>query len=664
MRDRSGQTIGRYHLIERVGKGGMAVVYRADDLRLKREVAIKFILTDAIPPNQLKVVMTRFEREALALAKLEHSNIIRIHDYGDFEGEPYLVMNYLPGGTLKQYTGQQLPYKEAFRRMIPVARALEYAHDQGIIHRDVKPANILITSRGEPMLSDFGIARLLQSEGETLTGTGMGGIGTPEYMAPEQWSGLKVGPPVDIYSLGMVLYELITGRVPFKADTPYAILMKVLHDPLPRPSAFVPGLPPRAEQVLMKALAKDEKDRFSSMGEMIRAMESLAGDEISPAKPAGASETRNLHGDNFQTSRIGPPSVPSARGGGQPTEIGNSQPWSQPNPSGPQDRSKGDISGQKPAIAPGFLKNPRVKLMLIALAILCLMALACAGIIVAGLFEQGPLAGFLSPQNQVEERTWEKDGMLQVLVPAGSFEMGSMDGEKDEQPPHMVTLDAFWMDKTEITNAMFSKFTRETGYRTDAEKEGSGWTWTGSVWEQISGADWAHPLGPSSHIAGKDRWPVVLVSWNDASEYCAWAGKRLPSEAEWEKAARGTDGRIYPWGNRAPACNLTNYNKGNDAFCVKDSNAVGSYPDGASPYGVMDMAGNVWEWVNDWYGEEYYASSPSTNPPGPVEGISKVLRGGGWYYTDNFIRTSYRNGQEPGNRDFNLGFRCASSPLP
>ena len=211
MTDYTGQTFDRYYILGSLGEGGMASVYKAYDTRLERDVALKIIRTDMFMPSALQQVIKRFEREAKSLAKLSHPNIVSIIDYGEHEGVPYLVMEYLPGGTLKdQLQGKPLPWQAAFRLLLPVARALQFSHQQGIIHRDVKPSNILITLSGEPMLSDFGIAKLLESEGSTsLTGTGVG-IGTPEYMAPEQWVG-KTSPQSDLYSLGVVLYEMIAG---------------------------------------------------------------------------------------------------------------------------------------------------------------------------------------------------------------------------------------------------------------------------------------------------------------------------------------------------------------------------------------------------------------------------------------------------------------------
>jgi len=287
-----GQSLGRYHILEQLGEGGMATVYKAYDTRLERDVAIKIIRRGAFPPEQLDRVLKRFEREAKALAKLSQPNIVKVLDFGDYQGSPYLVMEYLPGGTLKPRLGKPIPWREAARLLLPIAHALQFAHGQNIIHRDVKPSNILITQSGEPMLSDFGIAKILESEEATaLTGTGVG-VGTPEYMAPEQWAG-KVMPHSDIYSLGVIFYEMVTGRKPYIADTPPAILLKQATEPLPRPIQYVPDLPEGVEKVLLKALAKKFEDRYQSMGEFALALERLdraAGEVAQKAGPSRLME--------------------------------------------------------------------------------------------------------------------------------------------------------------------------------------------------------------------------------------------------------------------------------------------------------------------------------------------------------------------------------------
>jgi len=216
--------------------------------------------------------------------------------------------------------------------------------------------------------------------------------------------------------------------------------------------------------------------------------------------------------------------------------------------------------------------------------------------------------------------------------------MGSDSGDPNEKPVHTVTLDAFWIDRTEVTNAMYALC--------------------------VEAGKCPPPSSLNSYTrdsyygdAQYDNYPVIYVTWDNANAYCEWAGRRLPTEAEWEKAARGTDGRNYPWGDDAPDSTRLNYNVN-----VGDTTEVGQYPTGASPYGALDMAGNVWEWVNDWYDEAYYGNSPSENPQGPASGQYRVLRGGSWNDVDRYVRAAYRYRLVPGFIYLIIGLRCARSP--
>ncbi len=267
MQDLTGKSIGKYRIVEGLGQGGMATVYRAYDQQLERDVAIKLIRLEQFGPAVVEKMRLRFEREAKTLAKLTHPNIVNIIDYGEFEGIPYLVMPYLQGGTLKQYLGKPLSLEKAASLLTPIADALAYAHQKGIVHRDVKPANIMFTEGEQPMLTDFGIVRLLENEdGVTLTGTGMG-IGTPEYMSPEQGLGHEVDGRTDIYSLGTVFYELITGQKPYTAITPMEIVLKQSTVPLKKPSLLVSNLGDRTDQILLKAMAREPAERYQTMKE-------------------------------------------------------------------------------------------------------------------------------------------------------------------------------------------------------------------------------------------------------------------------------------------------------------------------------------------------------------------------------------------------------------
>ncbi|OQY90408.1 MAG: hypothetical protein B6D38_03705 [Anaerolineae bacterium UTCFX1] len=271
-----GKNIGRYKILSQLGKGGMAVVYEALDTTLDRRVAIKFIQPGK---EQIDIFLARFRREGKLLANLSHPHIVKIFDFGEFEGSPYLVMDYIQGGTLKDLMkGKPLSWQQSVQITIQIAGALEAAHKKGILHRDIKPSNILMANDRDPMLSDFGIAKIVVDDGETvttLTDTGVG-IGTPDYMAPEQGVG-KADERSDIYALGVVLYQLVTGRLPYHADTPLAVMLKKSMEPLPRPSTYVKGLPGQLESVLIKALAQRPAERFKSMSEFRQALETLIG---------------------------------------------------------------------------------------------------------------------------------------------------------------------------------------------------------------------------------------------------------------------------------------------------------------------------------------------------------------------------------------------------
>jgi formylglycine-generating enzyme required for sulfatase activity len=263
-------------------------------------------------------------------------------------------------------------------------------------------------------------------------------------------------------------------------------------------------------------------------------------------------------------------------------------------------------------------------------------------------------------------RTRLADGMVMVYIAGGEFLMGSADEDAkalaNEKPQHVVNLDAFWVDYTEVTVAQYAVFVAETGYRSTAEKMGWAYAYVESAkeWQRVKGADWQHPFGPTSNA--EDNHPVTQVTWNDAVEYCAWVGGSLPSEAQWEKAARGTDGRIYPWGDDFDGTRL-NYC---DTRCGGDTRyddgyqftaPVGSYPTGASPYGVLDMAGNVWEWTADWFTSSYNEQTAVQNPNGPA----RVLRGGSWNHDRAGMRAAYRLDAPPDTSVDNFGFRCVVS---
>ena len=564
-----GKHIDRYNIIDLLGQGGMATVYRAYDTRLEREVALKVIRHEAFPPDVLQNELKRFEREAKSLARLSHPNIVKVLDYGEYEGSPFLVMEYLPGGTLKQKIGSPIAWQDAMHLLLPVARGVEYAHNREIIHRDIKPSNILLAENETPTLSDFGIAKLFQNEGTLLTASGMA-MGTPEYMAPEQWTG-KTVPQSDMYALGVVLYEMVTGRRPYTADTPGGVFMMQVTEPVLFPRDIVPHLPEAVEQFLLKALSREPSNRHASMTEFIRDMELLLSNAETKV-PINRMET--LKGSPGQSS------------------------------------VRKDASSPSRKLVPFNWKAA-------TLGGVILLAIVAAAVVLMKK-KSTPLAA---------EITDSKNAVM-VLVPEGDFVMGSDNGDEDERPVHTVYLDEFYIDKYEVTNS---------DYRVCV----------------VDGVC-KPPQDMTNYNNPKyENHPVVYVDWEMARTYCDWRDAQLPTEAQWEKAARGMDARTYPWGEGI-ACSQANY-----LSCIEDTQPFDSYAGSLSPYGAYNMAGNAWEWVADWYSPAYDASE-TDNPVGAESGERRVLRGGGWNQHEYLLRTSARLGVVPTDVFLSFGFRCAS----
>jgi serine/threonine protein kinase len=266
------EKIGRYEIKSELGRGGMATVYRAYDPRFEREVALKVLPREFMHDGSFRV---RFEREAKTIASLEHPAIVPVYDVGEDDGQPYFVMRLMPGGSLSDSISKgPMPLKEAARIMNRLGPALDEAHAKGIIHRDLKPGNILFDRTNEPYVSDFGIAKIAQSQSSTVTGGAI--IGTPAYMSPEQAQGDTLDGRSDIYALGVILYEMLAGAQPYQATTPMAVVVKHITDPIPHILDWNPNLPAGIEAIIEKAMAKNPDQRFSTAGEMAIALNALA----------------------------------------------------------------------------------------------------------------------------------------------------------------------------------------------------------------------------------------------------------------------------------------------------------------------------------------------------------------------------------------------------
>ena len=340
-----GTMVGPYRIVEQLGKGGMATVYKAHQAALARYVAIK-VLPEFLAEEP--GFAERFQQEAVAVAKLRHPNILAVFDYGSQDNVAYIVNEFIDGGTLGDQVGKPLPVEYVAEVLRPVASALDYAHARGILHRDIKPSNILLSHDGTPVLADFGLAKMLERGGPALTQSGMI-VGTPEYMAPEQCSGEQVGPPADIYSLAVVAYEMLTGRPPFMAATPAAVIMAQLHNELPPPRSVNPGISSEVEAVLLKGLAREPGSRYRKGGDMVKALAEAS--EAGPAgEPAAVAEHAAPAPLTPPPTPTPPPSQPAAQPPtpapfAPPTPVSQYAPPSQPSP---QPYTQGQYAASQP----------------------------------------------------------------------------------------------------------------------------------------------------------------------------------------------------------------------------------------------------------------------------------------------------------------------------
>jgi serine/threonine protein kinase len=642
MEDLTGKRLDRYQVIGPLGEGGMAAVYKAYQSDMERHVALK-ILPRYFASDPLFV--RRFHQEARVIANLQHPHILPVFDFGETDGYTYIVMPFVESGTLAdQLHDEPLTLSQIHKVITQVGDALDYAHSQGLVHRDVKPSNVLMDERGNSMLTDFGIVKIV--EGTTqFTQTG-GILGTPAYMSPEQGLGEELDRRSDIYSLGVMLYEMATGHPPFKAETPMAIVLKHINDQPAPPRTINPTLPHDLEQVILRALEKRPEDRYPTTTDMVMAFHSSLRDSIPTQKfiPPDLDET--VHEGVITRTE-------------QEPQIAAQPPVA-------------DVATPLPEARHGRrLKMPAWGWILGSLIVMGMIA-GLSSVVLNWIKPTTPQAAAVasrtktsSPTGTLVPTTVLSDtpaptpvpsdtvmstleptimpavivdhGVSMVLVPAGSFTMGSETGYSYEQPAHEVWLDAFYIDQYEVTNAQY-KECADAGY---CDPDHTPWS---NLQTRID--YYGNPQF--------DDYPVIYLDWSDARNYCIWRGARLPTEAEWEKAARGTDGRRYPWGNEPPDDHYANFNKN-----VGDTIRVGSYPAGVSPYGAYDMAGNVSEWVNDWYGADYYTISLSDNPIGPSSGEYHVVRGGAWHQTQWYLQTFVRYWSK--GRSV-LGVRCARSP--
>lgn len=723
----------RYQLERRLGQGGMGVVFQARHIFLKTAHAIKVILPDLVGNDPMLV--TRFRQEALAAAAIRHQNIIAVTDFGVVRGTmPFLVMEFVNGKSLQDILAEEgaMPPARAFELISAIGAGVAAAHRQNIVHRDLKPLNIMAqanlpVAEGLKIL-DFGLAKIKSGEllGSFIQAKTSGLMGSPFYMAPEQWSDDEPDARADIYSLGIILYQMLAGDVPFKGSSIPSIMKK--HLTLP-PASFqslgVP-VPPQIEAVVRHALEKEVDARTSTVGDFLNELRAAVDSRVVTSPPRRETGPVDLN-----KTVISPLSSTTAQPVGQQTNYSESLPdglagtissadladvdrdrksavaaaeqraqeeasrrkeeadrlrrekeereerdrqqreqlervsrqasdleqrlarlaTSMPPPLTVIDAETTQVQTAAKTEAVGYNSLPdvaaggqRSQPMFVELKPksrinpLLLVAAAAVVLVLVG----GSIGGYLlTRRNPIIVDPGQRNGPSPspkpsvdlVAIPGGTFQMGRNDGPLQERPQHAVTVQPFFMDRTEVTNEEYAQFVRDMNYE-----------------------------APNHWLRGKplalqEKWPVVNVSPRDAEAFAAWRSKRdgvsyrLPTEEEWEYAARsGGVNKLYPWGD--------DWEDKRSVVKEADAKPVGSYPEGANTWGNVDLIGNVWEWTSS------KASLYQGNSAGEISTATKewvVARGGSYSSDPNNreipVSATYRDWFDPTLRRPNFGFR-------
>lgn len=604
----------KYHVLCRVGGGGMAQVLLARHRLHGGLFAVK-ILADhlAQDPN----IVARFKQEATTAASLSgHPNIVPIFDIGEGHGLHYLVMQFVCGEDLSSYIRREgkLSPSAAAGVIAQTAEALSWAEERHVVHRDLKPANIHLDTAGRVKILDFGISKITDvADGLTRPGEA---LGTPFYMSPEQIRGEGCDIRSDLYSLGVVFFELLTARRPFENESATAIQIAHLSTPPPSVLSYDPTLPPMCDQIIQRLLRKDRAERYNSAQELL--------DDLHANGASSGPSSLRPQVDASLAVMINEPPTP----GGCVSETRVSVPQAAQTPA----------SAQKAATPPPARANtpapvaeepsgsPSSNIVKIGIASAAVLLLAVVGLLFLLRGSHKPAATATAPAPAAEAtlppELRDTHGTM-LLVPAGSFLYGANTPDSPN-PQQTVTLPAFYVDATEVSNEEYRRFATATGQAI-----------------------------PESVKTAAPNEPVATVSQLDAEAYAAWAGKRLPTEQEWEKAARGTDGRPFPWGTTPWTDNVPDRLK-----------PVDSFPDRRSPSGAYNMAGNVWEWTSSIYtpGPEELADMERNLHTTKISHDWPRIKGGSFSPNGSRGFSVYlRRGFPSDQHSAIIGFRCVKS---
>ena len=601
---------GKYQVLRRIGGGGMAQVFLARHTRLGRVFAVKVLAESLAQDPQ---IVARFEQEARTSASLSgHPNIVPIFDVGQGGDLHYLIMQYISGEDMASYLRRQqkLTPADAANVVAQTAEALTWSESRRVVHRDLKPANMLLDIMGRIVILDFGISKIADiADGLTRPGES---LGTPYYMSPEQIRGEACDVRSDLYSLGVVFFELLTGRRPFDGQSNNAIQMAHLSQPVPSLLSLDQELPPVCDELVQKLMQKRREDRFQSPQELLEQLRVLGATsgpgllrpelnaalqaDLSrpiPFTPAGLTSDPRLIAvaPGSMETTVTPPATPAGATAGQVQASAANLTM----PAPPQ-----VVSGSSPS-----RKRGRA----------WIIGGTAAAIVVGAL-----LALVLAPMRPASVIEDPHGRML--YVPPGDFIFGDNSPEAP-RPRQTRSTKGFYIDETEVSNREYKRFMDATGH--------------------------APPDSPD-YLAHPEQ-PVANVSFEDARAFAQWAGKRLPSEEEWEKAARGEKGQIYPWGDEPWTSDLPT-----------GLQPVDSFPNRKSPFGALNMAGNVFEWTTARY-EPTERELIDMRTVLRKAGFSRIwysIKGGSFApHEDYFFRCYLRRGFPADQRSPIIGFRCA-----